>query len=91
MIIVGIAAQTFTTTANGSVQLGTEPGMRGRVMALFVAVQIGTTLLGAPIVGRVADVWGPRWAMVVGALAGLVAALVGWRALARSPVKSGAA
>lgn len=90
LVIVGMAAQTFNTTANGTVQLGTEPGMRGRVMALFVAIQIGTTLIGAPIVGRVADEWGPRWAMVLGALAGLVAALVGWRSLSRDPVRRSA-
>jgi MFS family permease len=74
---VGIAAQTFTTTANGTVQLATEPHMRGRVMAIFLAIQIGTTLVGAPLVGVVADHFGPRWAMGVGALAGLLAALVG--------------
>ena len=74
---VGIAAQTFTTTANGTVQLATEPHMRGRVMAIFLAIQIGTTLVGAPLVGLVADHYGPRWAMGVGALAGLLAALVG--------------
>jgi MFS family permease len=74
---VGIAAQTFTTTANGTVQLATEPHMRGRVMAIFLAIQIGTTLVGAPLVGLVADHYGPRWAMGVGALAALLAALVG--------------
>jgi MFS family permease len=51
--------------------------MRGRVMAIFLAIQLGTTLVGAPLVGLVADQYGPRWAMGVGALAGLLAALVG--------------
>ncbi len=80
---VGIAAQTFTTTANGTVQLGTEPHMRGRVMAIFLAIQLGTTLIGAPLVGHIADRLGPRWALGVGALAGLLAALVGLTQLER--------
>lgn len=85
---VGIAAQTFTTTANGTVQLGTEPHMRGRVMAIFIAIQLGTTLIGAPFVGLVADYYGPRWAMGVGALAGLLAALVGLSQLQRESGKT---
>ncbi|MEO8798542.1 MAG: MFS transporter [Polyangiaceae bacterium] len=77
LVIVGIAAQTFTTTANGAVQLSTEPGMRGRVMAIFFAIALGGTPLGAPIVGRIADRFGPRWALSVGAVAGVLAAAVG--------------
>ncbi|MES1188924.1 MAG: MFS transporter [Myxococcales bacterium] len=86
---VGIAAQTFTTTANGTVQLATEPYMRGRVMAIFLAIQLGTTLVGAPLVGLVADHYGPRWALAVGALAGLLAALVGISQLQPESPKAG--
>lgn len=81
LIVVGAAAQTFTTTANATVQLSTEPIMRGRVMALFFAIALGTTPLGAPIVGWVADRFGPRWALCVGAASGFAAALVGLRYL----------
>jgi len=77
LVLVGIAAQTFTTTANGSVQLGTDPAMRGRVMAIFMAIALGGTPIGAPIVGWVADSCGPRWALGVGSAAGFAAALVG--------------
>jgi MFS family permease len=76
LVAVGIAAQTFTTTANGAIQLATEPSMRGRVMALFLAIAMGGTPIGAPIVGFVVDRFGPRWALGVGASAGLAAALV---------------
>ncbi|HXK20223.1 MAG TPA: MFS transporter [Polyangiaceae bacterium] len=79
LVLVGVAAQTFTTTANGSVQLGTEPAMRGRVMAIFMAIALGGTPIGAPIVGWVADTFGPRWALAVGAAAGFAAALAGLR------------
>jgi MFS family permease len=81
LVIIGVAAQTFTTTANGTVQLSTEPHMRGRVMAIFMAIALGGTPLGAPIVGYVADTFGPRWGLGVGALAGLLAAGVGLRLL----------
>ncbi|HEY6081732.1 MAG TPA: MFS transporter [Polyangiaceae bacterium] len=81
LVVVGVAAQTFTTTANGVVQLSTEPAMRGRVMAIFVAIAMGGTPLGAPVVGFVADTFGPRWGLAVGAAAGLIAALIGLRYL----------
>ena len=84
LAVVGVAAQTFTTTAIGAVQLWTEPAMRGRVMAILLAVAMGGTPLGAPLVGWVADRFGPRWALGVGAASGFAAALVGVGYLVRS-------
>jgi MFS family permease len=81
LVVIGIAAQTFSTTANGMIQMSTEPAMRGRVMAMFLAVALGGTPLGAPLVGWVADTFGPRWALGVGAASGLAAAIVGLRYL----------
>jgi len=78
LVVIGAAAQTFMTTANSTIQLGTDAAMRGRVMAIYLAIAMGSTPLGAPIVGWVADVAGARWALAVGAAAGLGAALVGW-------------
>ncbi len=75
--MIGISAQTFTITANSTVQLSTEPAMRGRVMAMYLAIALGGTPIGAPIVGWVADTHGPRWALGVGAVAGFAAAIVG--------------
>ena len=83
LIIIGVSAQTFTTTANSTVQLSTDPVMRGRVMAILLAVALGGAPIGAPIVGWVADTFGPRWALVVGAASGLAAALVGIRYLTK--------
>ncbi|PFH12468.1 putative MFS family arabinose efflux permease [Collimonas sp. PA-H2] len=77
LVLIGVAAQTFTTTANSMVQLSTEPAMRGRVMAILLALALGGTPLGAPVVGWVADTFGPRWAMGVGAASGFAAAWVG--------------
>ncbi|SMH30167.1 Predicted arabinose efflux permease, MFS family [Rathayibacter oskolensis] len=74
---VGIAAQTLMTSANGYVQLSTTPEMRGRVMALYMAIFMGGTPIGAPLIGWVANAAGPRWAMLVGASSGAVAAAIG--------------
>ena len=81
LAVVGVAAQTFTTSANGLMQMSTEPALRGRVMAIFLAVALGTTPVGAPVTGWVADVFGPRWGVAVGAASGFLAALVGLRYL----------
>ncbi len=77
LVLIGVSAQTFTTTVNSMVQLSTEPAMRGRVVAILLAIALGGTPIGAPIVGWVADAWGPRWALGIGAGSGLVAAMVG--------------
>ncbi len=83
LIVIGMAAQTFTTSTNSLVQLSTDPMMRGRVIAILLAIALGGTPIGAPIVGWVADTFGPRWALGIGAASGLAAALVGLRYLAK--------
>jgi len=77
LILVGFTAITLMTTANGVVQTTTSPVMRGRVMALYLAIFVGGTPLGAPVVGLVANEFGPRWALGLAAIAGFVAAGVG--------------
>ncbi len=85
LVVVGVSAQTFTTTANAVVQLSTEPDMRGRVMAILLAIALGGTPIGAPIVGWVADGLGPRWALGVGAMAAFGAALIAVYTLKGTP------
>ena len=77
LVIIGVSVQTFTTSTNSLVQLSTEPAMRGRVVAILLAIALGGTPAGAPIVGWVADRFGPRWALGVGAASGIAAAVVG--------------
>jgi len=91
LILIGVAALTFTNTTNSLMQLSTEPVMRGRVMALRIGVALGGTPIGAPIVGWVADHMGPRWALGVGAASGFAAAAVAIVFLARSRRRVGAA
>jgi MFS family permease len=76
LLITGVASQTLTTSTNSYVQLSTDPAMRGRVIAILLAIALGGTPIGAPIVGWVADTFGPRWALGVGATAGFGAAAV---------------
>lgn len=73
LVIIGVGAMTFSNTTNSLMQLTTEPAMRGRVIALRVGVALGGTPIGAPIVGWVADHLGPRWALGVGAVSGILA------------------
>ncbi|MCH2457149.1 MAG: MFS transporter, partial [Henriciella sp.] len=77
LVVTGMAALTFMTTTNSMMQLTTAPEMRGRVMALRIAVALGGAPLGAPIIGWIADVLGPRWGLGAGAAAGFAAAIVG--------------
>ena len=84
LVVIGIASQTFMVGANSTVQLATDPAMRGRVMAIYLAISLGSTPIGAPFVGWVADAFGPRWALAVAAAAGLAAALTGAIYLARA-------
>jgi MFS family permease len=79
LVPIGISALTFTNSSNSYMQLSVEPAMRGRVMAIRLAMVSGVTFIGAPIVGHVADRFGPRWGMVLGAVSCLIAALIGLR------------
>ena len=65
LMIVGAAALTFVNGTNSMMQLSTEPAMRGRVMALRVSIALGGTPIGAPIVGWVANHFGPRWSLAL--------------------------
>jgi MFS family permease len=76
LLVIGIFSLTMMTTANAYVQTTTEPAMRGRVMALYMAIFAGGTPIGAPVVGLVANGLGPRWALGIGALSGVIAAAV---------------
>ncbi|WP_298227064.1 MFS transporter [Gryllotalpicola sp.] len=89
LIAVGLVSQTIMTTANSYLQLTSDQEVRGRVMAIYLAVFMGGTPIGAPIVGWVADALGPRWGLGVGAASGVVgAAIAGAYLLRRSPTRS---
>jgi MFS family permease len=74
LMLVGAASVTFAAGVNSSLQLAVEPEMRGRVMALYSVVFLGSTPIGAPIAGWLSEAAGPRTGLLLGALAALVAA-----------------
>ncbi|HUR52069.1 MAG TPA: MFS transporter [Mycobacteriales bacterium] len=75
LIPTGAAVLTFTTTANALVQLGSEPAVRGRVMALYVLVFLGGTPIGAPLIGVVAEHLGARASLTIGGAVCVLSAL----------------
>jgi MFS family permease len=74
---------TLLNAANATMQLGVDPVMRGRVMALYMAVLMGGTPFGAPLVGAVAEAFGARWTLILGGLISAAAALVAGAVLMR--------
>ena len=66
LLPMGAAALTFTIAANSTVQLGSDPAFRGRVMALYMMCFMGGTPIGAPLVGVISDALGPRAGVIVG-------------------------
>ena len=64
--LLGLVALSTLTAANASVQLGVAPHLRGRVMALYMMVLMGGTPIGAPMLGWVGEVLGPRWTLIGG-------------------------
>lgn len=69
LVFCGFTALTAMTSANALVQLSVDPAVRGRVMALYMAIFFGGTPFGAPLVGMLGDLAGPRWSIGVGTLA----------------------
>src|SRR5579884_1467164 len=90
LIPLGVAAIVFQTTANSLLQLRSDPALRGRVMAIYSVVFLGTTPIGAPIVGWVAQLLGARAGVALGGvaiLAAVLTALPAWRGGAESRVE----
>jgi MFS family permease len=74
--LCGLSALTMITAANTYVQLAVDPQIRGRVMALYMAIFMGGTPLGAPILGWVAEEFGGRWTLIGGGALTLVGTLL---------------
>ena len=75
LALVGAASVTFAAGVNSTLQLAVEPQMRGRVLALYSVVFLGSTPIGAPLVGALSELAGPRAGLMLAAVAALAAAL----------------
>jgi len=85
LVPIGLCSITYINSANTSVQLTTEARFRGRVLALYVALQQGTSPLGAPLVGWLGSEFGARWSVIAGGVSGLLAGMCGWLVLRARP------
>jgi MFS family permease len=84
LVPLGAASVTFASGVNSTLQLAAGEGLRGRVMALYAVVFLGSTPIGAPIVGWLAGAVGPRAGLVLGGTAALIAAAGALVAYARA-------
>jgi MFS family permease len=84
LALTGAASVTFAAGVNSALQLAVEPAMRGRVMALYSVVFLGSTPIGGPLAGWLAGSAGPRAGLVLGAAAAIAAALGAWVILRRA-------
>ena len=86
--VIGFCTLTLLNSANATMQLESDPALRGRVMALYMTIVMGGTPLGSPIIGWIGEHFGARWTLVVGGLLTmggvLVAVLVFAQALAEA-------
>jgi MFS family permease len=85
LVPTGLCSITFLNSCNSSVQLATAPELRGRVLAFYVAIQQGTTPIGAPIIGWLGSAYGARWSVLVGGVVAIGAALLAMAVLVRQP------
>ncbi|WP_335970788.1 MFS transporter [Streptomyces sp. CA2R106] len=84
LVPIGVFGLTFNTTANATVQLATDPVMRGRVMSLYMMVFVGGTPVGGPVMGWVTDTFGARVGFLSGGLVSAAGAVGVGIALARA-------
>ncbi len=71
-IPVGLASLTMLTAANTTIQMSTDPAVRGRVMSLYMMVMLGATPIGSPVVGWIGETFGARWSIGIGSITALL-------------------
>jgi MFS family permease len=76
-VLVGVASVLFLTTGNATIQLASDPEYRGRVTALWSMALVGSTSIGSPVIGALAEIASPRYALGLGAAACLAAVIIG--------------
>jgi MFS family permease len=87
MVLVGGCSIYFTSLANSVLQLESDPQMRGRVMAFWSVAFLGSTAIGGPLIGWIAERKDARWGLAVGGFAALAAAAWGFATLRHLPAR----
>ncbi len=85
LVFAGAASIYFTSLGNTILQLSSSPQMRGRVMSFWSMAFLGSTTIGGPLIGWIAQAYGDRWGLAIGGIAGLAAGLLGLINLRHSP------
>ncbi|MDP9187939.1 MAG: MFS transporter [Actinomycetota bacterium] len=85
---LGAASVTLAASINSALQLASDPAMRGRVMALYSIVFLGSTPIGAPLAGWLSEALDPRAALVMAGVAGIIAGLLARSAFARAATEA---
>ena len=91
LAFVGYGSITFNSYAKTTLQLAARPEMRGRVMALWALAWQGSTPIGGPLVGWIAQATDPRWSLIAGGIPTLLCGILAWPALTRIDRKAAAA
>jgi MFS family permease len=91
LVPTGAAALVFSVANNSFVQLGADPQMRGRVMALYFICFMGGTPVGAPVIGWIAENYGAPWGLILGGAVCVVAGVGAAVVLARGRDRTGTA
>jgi MFS family permease len=88
LMLLGAASVTFAATINSTLQLAVAPDMRGRVMALYSVVFLGSTPIGGPLAGWLAQSYDPRIALLLAAASGLLAAAIARHSFKRFEIQT---
>ena len=83
--LAGASGMAFLSATMTALQFTSIPAMRGRVMALYTILFLGSTPIGGPLAGWIAQVFGTRWSIALGAVAAVGSGFVGLVALRRRP------
>ena len=75
LLPTGLLVVMYTTAANSAIQLGTDPQLRGRVMGVYMLVFLGGAPIGSPLIGWVAEQFGPRMSLISGGVISAIAAI----------------
>lgn len=81
--VIGLCTLTLLNSANATMQLESDPALRGRVMALYMTIVMGGTPLGSPIIGWIGEHLGARWTLVAGGVLTMAGVLVAVAVFAR--------
>lgn len=89
--LIGVCTLTMLNSANATMQLESEPALRGRVMALYMTIVMGGTPVGSPFIGWVGQQFGARWTLLGGGMLTILGVVIAVALFARPAREQAAA